>query len=155
MRPTPAGSDFDGWVRQLAVPSRRQRARRHLLATGPRAVPAIRKGLQHPEPMVRRIPAQFNPRAPLQVTPPLQVLAMVASPRGLASLDVELERANLEEALQDLTAAGSLSGQGCFLVTTVTLEIPECFIPGSPVDTPAPRRTSVSSATATTLMIMA
>lgn len=58
------------------------------------------------EPMVRRIPAQFNPRAPLQVTPPLQVLAMVASPRGLVPLDVELERANLEEALQDLIAAG-------------------------------------------------
>ncbi len=61
------------------------------------------------EPMVRRIPAQFNPRAPLQVTPPLQVLAIVASPRGLVPLDVELERANLEEALSELTAAGLVS----------------------------------------------
>jgi hypothetical protein len=61
------------------------------------------------EPMVRRIPAQFNPRAPLQVTPPLQVLAMVASPRGLVPLDVQLERSNLEEALADLTAAGLVS----------------------------------------------
>lgn len=55
------------------------------------------------EPMVRRIPAQFNPRAPLQVEPPLQVLAMVASPRGLPLLDVERERANLDEALRELT----------------------------------------------------
>ncbi len=61
------------------------------------------------EPMVRRIPAQFNPRAPLQVTPPLQVLAIVASPRGLVPLDVELERANLEEALAELIAAGLVS----------------------------------------------
>jgi HEAT repeat protein len=59
MRPTPAGSDFDGWVKQLAVSSRRQRARRHLLATGPRAVPAIRAGLHHPEPMVRRMCARI------------------------------------------------------------------------------------------------
>ncbi len=58
------------------------------------------------EPMVRRIPAQFNPRAPLQVEPPLQVLAMVASPRGLPLLDVERERANLDEALRELTTAG-------------------------------------------------
>ena len=58
------------------------------------------------EPMVRRIPAQFNPRAPLQIAAPLEVLAMVASPRGLASLDVDRERTNLEEALRDLTAAG-------------------------------------------------
>ena len=58
-------------------------------------------------------------------------------------------------ALQDLKVAGYLNGQGWFLVMTVTLETPECFIPGSPVDTPAPRRTSVSNTTAIMLMIMA
>ncbi len=58
------------------------------------------------EPMVRRVPAQYNPRAPLQVDPPLHVLAMVASPRGLPLLDVDRERANLDEALGDLMQAG-------------------------------------------------
>jgi CHAT domain-containing protein len=61
------------------------------------------------EPMVRRVPAQFNPRAALDVAPPLQVLAVVASPRGLAPLDTDRERANLEEALSDLTAAGRVN----------------------------------------------
>jgi HEAT repeat protein len=55
MRRTPAGNDFDGWVRQLAIAHCRQAAKRHLLRSGPPALPAIRRGLRHPEAIVRRI----------------------------------------------------------------------------------------------------
>src|SRR5688572_29622795 len=55
MRPVPAGSDYDGWVGQLAFPGRRQRARRHLLSIGPAALPALRRGLRHGDAMVRRV----------------------------------------------------------------------------------------------------
>ncbi len=54
MRVVPNGSDFDGWVELLAVSSRRQAARRHLMGIGPRAVPAIRRGTHHADPVVRR-----------------------------------------------------------------------------------------------------
>lgn len=54
MRVLPSGSDFDGWVELLAVSSRRQAARRHLMSIGTRAVPAIRRGVHHVEPAVRR-----------------------------------------------------------------------------------------------------
>lgn len=50
----PSGSDFDAWVQLLGVTSRRQAARRHLMGIGERAVPAIRRGVHHPKPEVRR-----------------------------------------------------------------------------------------------------
>ena len=55
MRRLPAGTDFDGWVAQIAVSSRRQQARRHLLQSGPPAVPALRRGLWHTDATVRRV----------------------------------------------------------------------------------------------------
>jgi HEAT repeat protein len=55
MRQMPAGNDFDGWVRQLAIAHCRQGAKRHLLRSGPAALPAIRRGLQHPAVIVRRV----------------------------------------------------------------------------------------------------
>lgn len=55
MRPRPAGSDHDAWVGLLAVSDRRQQARHHLLRCGPAAVPAIRRGLGHPKPIVRQL----------------------------------------------------------------------------------------------------
>lgn len=51
---TPAGGDYDGWVRLLARDSMRARAKRHLFLSGPRVVPALRRGLAHPHPTVRR-----------------------------------------------------------------------------------------------------
>jgi len=56
MHRTPADADYDGWVSRLAVSSfRRQEAKQHLLAAGPPAVPAIRRGLRHSNPEVRRL----------------------------------------------------------------------------------------------------
>jgi HEAT repeat protein len=56
MKAAPAGIDYEGWVGQLAVASRRQRAKRHLLAAGAPALPALRDGLlRHESPLVRRI----------------------------------------------------------------------------------------------------
>ena len=53
---TPANADYDGWVKQLAVSSsRRQEVKQHLLAAGAAAVPAIRRGLRHGNPTVRRL----------------------------------------------------------------------------------------------------
>ena len=43
------------------------------------------------EPLVRHVPALYTPD-PLPVTPPLRILGVVASPRGLPTLDVERER---------------------------------------------------------------
>lgn len=54
-RRAPAGGDFDAWVSLLARDSMRQRAKRHLWASGPPVVPALRRGLGHPDPMVRRV----------------------------------------------------------------------------------------------------
>ena len=56
------------------------------------------------EPLVRNVPAPHTPV--LQITPPLRVLGMISSPRGLPMLDVELERARLEEALEPHIADG-------------------------------------------------
>jgi HEAT repeat protein len=53
-RVVPSGSDFDAWVQLLGVTSRRQAARRHLMGIGERAVPAIRRGVHHADPVVRR-----------------------------------------------------------------------------------------------------
>jgi hypothetical protein len=57
------------------------------------------------EPLVRHVPAPFSPPA-LTVTPPLKVLGMISSPAGLPGLDVEAERARLEEALRPHLDAG-------------------------------------------------
>jgi HEAT repeat protein len=54
MRRAPAPSDFDGWVSQLGYSSSSQRARTHLLTSGPPALPALRRGLRHPKAIVRR-----------------------------------------------------------------------------------------------------
>ena len=54
MRGSPAPNDFDGWVSQLGVSSRRRQAKAHLLTAGPPAVPALRRGLSHAKPIVRR-----------------------------------------------------------------------------------------------------
>lgn len=43
---------------------------------------------------------------PLTVKPPLRILAMVASPRDLAPLDVERERKRMEKALKSIQARG-------------------------------------------------
>ena len=57
-----AGGDFDGWVERLATPGQRKRAWLHLLRCGPPAVPAIRRGLHHPNPQVRSTCAQILDR---------------------------------------------------------------------------------------------
>ena len=51
----PAPTDFDGWVAQLANSERRQRAKRHLRQAGQPALPAVRRGMHHPKPIVRRL----------------------------------------------------------------------------------------------------
>lgn len=59
------------------------------------------------EPLVRNVPAPYSPAA-LQVSPPLRVLAMISSPRGLPALDVEDERLRLEAALKPHLDAGRM-----------------------------------------------
>lgn len=46
-------------------------------------------------------------RPPVEVTPPLRVLALVSSPSDVQRLDVAREREKLEEALSDATARGA------------------------------------------------
>lgn len=55
MRRAPADHDFHGWVAQLGVSGCRQRAKHHLLQSGPASLAALRVGLQHPKPIVRRL----------------------------------------------------------------------------------------------------
>jgi HEAT repeat protein len=55
MSRSPGTHDYDGWVAQLGSSTRRQRARQHLLESGPPAVPAIRRGLRHRDATVRRL----------------------------------------------------------------------------------------------------
>ncbi|MCX5300200.1 CHAT domain-containing protein [Streptomyces sp. NBC_00193] len=57
------------------------------------------------EPLVRHVPARYTPE-PLQVKPPLRILAVIASPRGLPLLDTDAERGRLEEALAEQIDAG-------------------------------------------------
>lgn len=54
MNLAPLPDDFDSWVEHLAVPHRHKRAKWHLMLSGSPALPAIRRGLQHPDPAVRR-----------------------------------------------------------------------------------------------------
>ena len=60
--------------------------------------PETQRYLCRKDPLVRNVPAPASPR--LQITAPLRVLGMISSPRGLPTLDVELERERLEEALK-------------------------------------------------------
>lgn len=54
MRRAPAPNDFSGWVSQLGVASCRQRAKHYLLMSGSAALPALRRGLQHRNVIVRQ-----------------------------------------------------------------------------------------------------
>jgi len=49
-----------------------------------------------------------RPAQQLQVKPPLRILGMVASPQGVEPLDVEAERARMEEAMVPLAADGQV-----------------------------------------------
>ncbi|HEX6365453.1 MAG TPA: PASTA domain-containing protein [Agromyces sp.] len=60
------------------------------------------------EPLVRRVPARHAPAA-LAIDPPLRILGMVSSPRGLPALDVEAEKALLEDALRPQIDAGRVT----------------------------------------------
>ena len=60
--------------------------------------PDTQRYLCRKDPLVRYVPASDSPV--LRITYPLRVLGMIASPRGLQSLDVELEREMLEQALK-------------------------------------------------------
>lgn len=62
-------------------------------------------GLSTETPLVRYIELGRG-QAPLKITPPLRILGMVASPLDVAQLDVDRERAQMEEAVQHLTEAG-------------------------------------------------
>ncbi|MEU7135080.1 CHAT domain-containing protein [Streptomyces sp. NPDC046261] len=57
------------------------------------------------EPLVRHVPALYTPEPP-QVEPPLRILVLIASPRGLPPLDTDAERGRLEKALAGQLAAG-------------------------------------------------
>ena len=52
-----------------------------------------------------------QPPSPLAVSPPLRILGMIASPKDLQELKVDVERQRLEEALQPLIAKGRVDLQ--------------------------------------------
>ena len=54
MSRAPDAHDYDGWVAQLARPSRHQEAKWHLRNVGSGALPAIRRGVHHRKAVVRR-----------------------------------------------------------------------------------------------------
>jgi hypothetical protein len=58
-------------------------------------------------PIVRYLDLPF-PAGPLEVNPPLRILVMISSPRGVAELDVEEEWVLLNQALGDLIREGSV-----------------------------------------------
>lgn len=76
MRQAPAPADFDGWVSQLGVDSCRQRAKVRLHSCGPEAVPALRRGLHHPKPIVRRLCVNLLDRLVDEETVPSLVAAL-------------------------------------------------------------------------------
>ena len=51
--PMPWATDFDSQVENLGIPHRAKKAHWALLAAGSKAVPALKKGLSHPDPTVR------------------------------------------------------------------------------------------------------
>lgn len=72
----PADHDYDGWVAQLAVSHRRPEAKAHLRLAGPPAVDALRRGMQHPKPMVRRLCTSILDRLLDDDTVPVLVAAL-------------------------------------------------------------------------------
>jgi hypothetical protein len=60
------------------------------------------------EPLLHHIPAADYSSYPLQVVPPLRILGVVASPRGLPALDAEAERGHLARALAGSIQAGRI-----------------------------------------------
>jgi hypothetical protein len=62
------------------------------------------------DPLIRHIPSRTA--GPVEITSLLEVLALVASPDGLTSLDVEAERKKLNDALAgpSPTAASTSNG---------------------------------------------
>ena len=62
------------------------------------------------EPLVRHVAVASSPR-PLTVRLPLRILAVIASPRGLAPLDVDKERENLTRALGPLVRRNAVTVQ--------------------------------------------
>ena len=60
------------------------------------------------EPLVRCLPVASAP-PPLKVEHPLKILAVIASPRGLAPLDVEKEKDDLTRALAQPMERGAIS----------------------------------------------
>jgi outer membrane protein assembly factor BamB len=57
------------------------------------------------EPLVRHVPAPYT-ADPVEVRPPLRILGLIASPRGLPSLDVDAEKDHLAQALAEPLAEG-------------------------------------------------
>jgi HEAT repeat protein len=76
MRGSPAPNDFDGWVAQLGISSCRARAKYRLMASGAPAVPAIRRGLRHEKPIVRRLCVNLLDRLVDDETVPVLVQAL-------------------------------------------------------------------------------
>jgi tetratricopeptide (TPR) repeat protein/uncharacterized integral membrane protein len=85
-----------------------------LRLTAPRLAPLPWEALFDPEtedflckrePLVRHVPAPFTSPV-LEVTPPLRVLGLVSSPRGMPSLDVGAEQERLSAALATPIAEG-------------------------------------------------
>ena len=60
--------------------------------------PEIEAYICRKEPLVRHVPAPSTPQ-PLKVAPPLRILGLIASPRGMPALDVTAEQDNLSRAL--------------------------------------------------------
>lgn len=69
--------------------------------------PEARAYLCRKEPLVRHVPAPYTPD-PLPVTPPMRILGLVASPRGLPPLDVQRERRHLDDAVAPAVADGRI-----------------------------------------------
>ena len=63
--------------------------------------------LSNATPLVRYLESP-NPPEALAVTPPLRILGMIASPAGLPALDVEREKALIDEAVSDSRKRGLL-----------------------------------------------
>jgi uncharacterized protein with WD repeat/tetratricopeptide (TPR) repeat protein len=59
------------------------------------------------EPLIRHVDAPYTPQ-PLDVHPPLHILGLIASPKGLPMLNVEAEQQRLEQALAKPLAAGQV-----------------------------------------------
>ncbi|MET0828547.1 MAG: CHAT domain-containing protein, partial [Microbacterium sp.] len=68
--------------------------------------PETQRYLCRKDPLVRNVAAPVSPV--LQITRPLRVLGMISSPRGLPTLDVQLERERLEQALKPHIDEGSV-----------------------------------------------